>query len=102
MPAAVTDDPLGIACVFSDGSTARFDLDDLACPELARDLLVGLVELIHPHGTVDAAGSVNHYVQSIRGIVRQLAAGGFTGGAAGLRRAQLAEYWASPMTTAAR
>jgi hypothetical protein len=55
MPATVIDDPLGIECVFSDGSAARFDLDSLPCPELARDLLVGLVELIHPHGTVDAA-----------------------------------------------
>jgi hypothetical protein len=60
---------------------------------LARDLLVGLVELIHPHGTVDAAGSVNHYAQSIRDMTRTLAAWGFTGGAANLRRTQMAEYW---------
>ncbi|MGH3754230.1 MAG: hypothetical protein ACRDRP_16355 [Pseudonocardiaceae bacterium] len=93
MPATVTDEPLGIACVFSDGSTARFDLEGLPCPELARDLLVGLVELIHPHGTVDAAGSVNHYVQSIRDITRKLATGGVADGVAGLRRPQVAEYW---------
>jgi hypothetical protein len=93
MPATLTDDPLGIACVFSDGSTAEFSLDGLPCPELARDLLVGLVELIHPHGTVDAAGSVNHYVQSIRDMTRTLAAREFTGGAADLRRPQLLEYW---------
>jgi hypothetical protein len=42
MPATVTENPLGIECVFSDGSTARFDLDGLPCPELARDLVVGL------------------------------------------------------------
>jgi hypothetical protein len=93
MPATVIDDPLGIACVFSDGSVARFDLDGLPCPELARDLLVGLVELIHPHGTVDAAGSVNHYTQSIRHMTRTLATRGFTGGVADLRRPQLVEYW---------
>ncbi len=93
MPATLTEDRLGIVCVFSDGSTTRFDLDGLACPELTRDLLAGLVELIHPHGTVDAAGSVNHYVQSIRDMARKLAAGGFAAGAPGLRRGQLAEYW---------
>ncbi len=93
MPATMADDPLGIACVFSDGSTARFDLDGLPCPQLARDLLAGLVELIHPHGTVDAAGSVNHYAQSIRDMTRKLSRQGFTGGAADLPRAQLARYW---------
>ena len=56
MPATLTGDLLGIECVFSDGSAARFELDGLPCPELARDLLTGLAELIHPHGTVDSAG----------------------------------------------
>lgn len=93
MPATLTEDPLGIACVFSDGSAAEFTLDGLPCPQLAHDLLVGLVELIHPHGTVDAAGSVNHYAQSIRDMTRKLAGLGFTGGAADLRRGQLAQYW---------
>src|SRR5437016_5373759 len=93
MPATIVEDPLGIGCVFSDGSTAQFRLDSLPCPQLAADLLAGLVELIHPHGTVNAAGSVNHYVQSIRDITRKLAGLGFTGGAADLRRAQLAQYW---------
>lgn len=93
MPAEVTDDPLGLACVFSDGTAARFDLDGLPCPALARDLLTGLAELIHPHGTVDAAGSVRHYMQSIRHLTRALAPEGFTGGAADLRRAQVARYW---------
>ena len=93
MPATMVTDPLGIACVFSDGSTALFDLVGLLCPELVADLLAGLVELIHPHGTVDAAGSVNHYVQSIRDMARKLAGLGFTGGVADLRRPLLAQYW---------
>ena len=47
-----------------------------------RDLLVGLVELIHPHGTVNAAGSVQHYVQILRSPRSlHLDARGFTGGA---------------------
>lgn len=93
MPAALIEAPLGIDCVFSDGATAQFDLDGLPNPGLARDLLVGLVELIHPHGMVDAAGSVGHYAQSVRDMTRKLAATGFTGTAADLRRARLAEYW---------
>ena len=91
MPASLTDGRLGIACVFSDGSAAEFDLDGLPNPGLARDLLVGLVELIHPHGTVDAAGSVGHYAQSIRDMTRKLATRGFTGRVADLRRPQMAE-----------
>ena len=93
MPATMVTDPVGIACVFSDASTARFALDGLPCPDLVGDLLVGLVELIHPHGAVDAAGSVNHYVQSIRDMARKLAGRGFTGRVADLRRPLLAQYW---------
>lgn len=93
MPATVTEDPLGIACVFSDGSRAEFCLDGLPCPDLVRDLLLGLVELIHPHGSVDAAGSVNHFVLAIRNMARTLADRRFVGGARQLRRAHVAEYW---------
>jgi hypothetical protein len=99
MPAEITKDPLGIACVFSDGTSARFDLGGLPCPELARDLLAGLAELVHPHGTVDSAGSVGQYAQSVRHMTRHLAAGGFTGGGADLRRAQLAQYWVAASGT---
>ena len=95
MPATVTADPLAIYCVFSDGSTARFQLDELPCRQLVRDLLTGLVELIHPHGTVNAAGSVLHYEQSIRHLARHLDARGFTGGAQDLTRPMMAEYWMS-------
>ena len=93
MPATIIEGPLRIDCVFSDGATARFCVDGLPNPVLAADLLLGLVELIHPHGTVDAAGSVGHYVASIRDMTRKLAAAGFTGGAADLRGARLVEYW---------
>lgn len=93
MPAMLTDEPLGIACVFSNGSRAEFSLDGLPNPRLARDLACGLAELVHPHGTVDAAGSVMHYVSSARHMVRTLASRGFTGGAGQLSRGLLAEYW---------
>ncbi|MFD3731494.1 hypothetical protein [Streptomyces sp. NPDC058632] len=84
--------PLGITCVFSDGSRAVFSLDGLPNPLLARQLATGLVDVIHPHGTADSAGTVNHYVQAIRGMVRALAAQGFAGGLDQLRRGRLAEY----------
>jgi hypothetical protein len=93
MPTMLTEDPLGLACVFSDGSRAQFPLAHLPCPDLARDLGLGLVELIHPHGTVDAAGTVRQYVQAMENMVRTLGGRGFGGGAADLRRPQLAEYW---------
>jgi hypothetical protein len=93
MPAAVQKDPLGIWCMFSDGSTARFDLDGLPCPGLAADLLAGLAELVHPHGSIDAAATVYGYVLAIRDMARRLSAAGFTGSVADLRRPHLIEYW---------
>jgi hypothetical protein len=93
MPATVQDDPPGIWCMFSDGSTARFDLGGLPCPGLAADLLTGLADLVHPHGSIDAAGSVNHYVLAFREMARRLSAAGFTGRAGDLRRPHLIEYW---------
>lgn len=93
MATRVTDDPLGIACVFSDGVRAQFDLEGLANPQLARDLGAGLVELIHPHGSVDASRSVAAYVLALRRMVARLGEQGFAGGAEQLRRGQLAQFW---------
>jgi hypothetical protein len=93
MPASVRDNPPGIWCVFSDGSTAQFDLGGLPCPRLVLDLLAGLAELIHPHGSIDAAGTATQYVQAFRQMARRLSAAGFTGRAADLRRPHLTEYW---------
>jgi hypothetical protein len=92
MPAVVTSVPLGISCVFSDGSRAAFTLSDPPCPRLARDLLDGLAGLIHPHGTVDAAGTAGAYVLGLKLMTRALAGRGFTGGAGQLTRAMTAEY----------
>ena len=93
MPASVRDDPPGVWCMFSDGSTAQFDLGGLPCPMLVLDLLAGLAELVHPHGSIDAAGTVTQYVQAFRQMARRLSASGFTGRAADLRRPHLIEYW---------
>ena len=93
MPATVETDPPGIWCMFSDGSTVRFSLDGLPCPGLAGDLLTGLAGLIHPHGRVDAAGTAGVYVRAFREMTRTLAAAGFTGRAADLRRPHLTAFW---------
>jgi hypothetical protein len=93
MPTMLVEEPLGIRCVFSDGSRAEFSLDGLPNLRLARDLAAGLVELVHPHGSVDTAGSVDHYVRSLRMMVRALAGHGFGGGAGDLRRGRLAQFW---------
>jgi hypothetical protein len=93
MPTMVVDTPLGLRCVFSDGSRAEFDLTGSPNPRLVRDLAIGLVELIHPHGSADTAGTVDHYVRGLHRMVRALADEGFTGGIADLRRGQLAQFW---------
>jgi hypothetical protein len=105
MPATVQGNPPGIWCMFSDGSTAEYDLGGLPCPGLVMDLLAGLADLIHPHGALDAAGSVTQYVQSFRQIVHRLSEAGFTGRAADLRRTHLTEYWmgtSGPMESCTR
>ena len=100
MPAEVLDEPLGISCVFSDGRRATVTPAGLASEQLARDLLTGLAELVHPHGTVDSEGSIRHYVSALRVMDAALAERGFTGRAADLSRAQVAEFWMG--TTGAR
>jgi hypothetical protein len=93
MPARVLDDPLGIACVFSDGRRASHTLGEVANPRLAADLLRGLAELVHPHGAVDADGTLSGYLIAAKHMVRALAGRGFTGGAGELTRGVLVEYW---------
>jgi hypothetical protein len=100
MPAIVQNDPLGIRCVFSDGSTARFSVDGLNCPGLAADLLAGLAEVVHPHGPVDKEDSVYGYVLACREMTRWFSAAGFSGRAADLRKPHVTGYWMS--TTASR
>jgi hypothetical protein len=95
MPATVVDDPLGISCVFSDGDRYVVNMAPAACGELAAELLHGLAGLIHPHGRIDGRGSVTKHVTSVKAFVLWLRDRGFVGGASGLSRAMLAEYWLS-------
>ena len=93
MPAVIVEEPLGVRCLFSDGSSAGFPLDQLPNPRLARDLAADLAELVHPHGSVDTAGSAGYYARSLRTMVRALAEQDFDGGADDLRRGQAARFW---------
>lgn len=93
MPATLSEAPLAISCLFSDGSRAEVRLGIADGAALGRDLLVGLGGLVHPHGTVDAAGTVEEYVLGARDMVRTLAGRGFSGGAGDLTAGKLTEYW---------
>ncbi|MBF6302932.1 hypothetical protein IU459_36270 [Nocardia amamiensis] len=93
MPAEVVDDPLGIACEMPSGKTGTVVFGAGPCPRLARDLLTGLADLVHPHGPLTAWSSVVKCVIGIRRITAALEPGGFDGGAADLSRARLVEFW---------
>ncbi|WP_410585408.1 hypothetical protein [Amycolatopsis sp. lyj-108] len=94
MPATLIDDPLGITFV----STARrtdenIRLGKVSNPVLASEMLIGLVDLVHPHGRIDEIKTFKQYVTSIRRFVAELTDRGHVGGAANLTRPQLAQYW---------
>jgi hypothetical protein len=93
MPAELIEDPLGIGCVFSSGTRITVRLSHSCNPQMERDLLAGLAGLVHPHGDVDAENTVRGYTRSIQRIAKALTEAGHAGGASGLSRARLAEYW---------
>ena len=93
MPAELIEDPLGIGCVFGNGKRRFIRLSQAHNPQLERDLLAGLVELVHPHGDVDAENTVRCYTRSIQRMAKALVEAGHAGGAPKLSRARLAEYW---------
>lgn len=94
MPATVTHDDLPtISAVFTDGSSITVSIRGSKNPLLARELLLGLADLVKPHGDLDSAGSVQGYTTAIRHMCDKLADAGFTGTAAGLTRGRLAEHW---------
>ncbi|MBP5898058.1 hypothetical protein [Streptomyces scabiei] len=96
MPATVTLDLLGLHCIFSDGSEYRRALRvrrPVEVPGLARTLLEGATDLVHPHGQVDSRGGIDLYFTALRGFTDWLAEFGFTGEASDLTRPLLARYW---------
>src|SRR5260370_5934275 len=86
-------DRLGIGCEFGDGRSGRWLFDGAGDPALVADLLAGLAEKVHPHGKVNAPGTVESYLIGLRDIAVLMAARGVRGGAGALTRAGLAAYW---------
>lgn len=95
MPAAVSDDPLTLQFEFPNGTSWAASLADLPNLELARDLAQGLVQLVHPHGTVASKPTAVSYVVSVRKLVSALSIAGFLGGAADLTRTVMIPFWLS-------
>ncbi|WP_406511083.1 hypothetical protein OG851_00360 [Streptomyces sp. NBC_00161] len=98
MPATVTTEPLGLHCIFSDGSEVHRPIGArkaIRNPLLVRTLLEGATDLVHPHGRVNSADSVSMHFTAIRRLDTWLADAGFTGSASALTRSALAQYWMS-------
>ncbi|MFD9281077.1 hypothetical protein ACFWD7_27910 [Streptomyces mirabilis] len=90
MPGSVIDEPLGVSCVFMDGRRAEFFLNEDRLPQLARQLMRALADLVKPHGDLDSPDSVRGYLVSIRFFLRDLDKHGFAGTAEDLSRPVLA------------
>lgn len=93
MPAELLGNPVGMSCAFSDGRRSRHVVVTPDPLPLVRDLLTGLAGLVHPHGPVDAPGTVTDYLAGVRDLAGFLRARGARGGAGALTRVLLAEYW---------
>ncbi|MFJ9840950.1 hypothetical protein ACIRYZ_10845 [Kitasatospora sp. NPDC101155] len=93
MPATLSDDGLSLTCVFSDRTRTHQVLDPSGNPELARQLLVGLAELVHPNGRLNSARTIGSYMTALRSLLTSLQRLGFQGRAEDLTRARLAEVW---------
>ncbi|MBF6216358.1 hypothetical protein IU469_30890 [Nocardia puris] len=94
MPATLIEQPLGIEFVSTARRTrATVHIGPTCNPELARELVIGLIGLVHPHGLIDEIKTFPQYVTAIRRFTAELAERGHVGGAGRLSRARLAEYW---------
>ncbi|MEU7688740.1 hypothetical protein AB0B67_46315, partial [Streptomyces spectabilis] len=93
MTAAVLHDPVSLAYTSSDGVRRHGMMPAAACPALTRDLLAGLVDLIHPHGRLTMRSAIDKYLISARRLVLFMDGRDFTGGAGDLTRTDLVEFW---------
>ena len=84
MPAELLTDPPGIACEFGDGRRKRWVSGGAGDPALVADLLTGLAQKVHPHGTVNAPDTVDAYLIGLRDIAAFMAAADPAGGAGGV------------------
>lgn len=95
MPAHLTDSPLRLTFVFSSGRSHVSRLDRYPNQPLVRQLALGLENLTHPHGDVDAKGTAKDYTRCIGHIVRWLDLAGFSGTAADVTAAHMVGFWRS-------
>ncbi|GGN36059.1 hypothetical protein GCM10012285_09520 [Streptomyces kronopolitis] len=95
MTATVLHDPIGIAYTTVDGVGRQGQMPASDCPDLAQDLMAGLVNLIHPHGRLTTRSAIDKHLISARRLVLFLHTRGFTGGAGDLSRTDMIEFWMS-------
>ena len=93
MPARVIEDPLAVEFTFSDASRFTLPLSHLPCPELVTEMAAALAAQAHPNGGIDSPSTARHYRTALGQLARFLDRAGFSGGAAGLTRARLVEFW---------
>jgi hypothetical protein len=75
------------------GTSAVLKVDDSLNPLLTRELLNGLVHIMHPHGKGDSQRTAEKHKATIEWFVAALSERGHTGGVGELTRAGLAELW---------
>ena len=93
MPATVSTDPLAVVFEFPNGTSWTAHFAGLPNPQLATDLATGLVQLVHPHGTIAAKATARGYAVSLRKLVTALTSDGFVGGAGDLTKAAMLRFW---------
>ncbi|MFD9690191.1 hypothetical protein ACFWXO_31035 [Kitasatospora sp. NPDC059088] len=89
----VEHDPLRIEFTFPDGDSWTANLAGSANPRLTEDLAHGLVQMVHPLGSISRRRSAEQYSSSIRRMVAELSAEGFRGGVGDLTKARMLRYW---------
>jgi len=92
MPAEISQ-PLSVVFTLPGDVIACRRLHDLPNQSLAAGLARALVAATHPHGPIRTKSVAMQYVQTMRRMVRDLHAVGFTGGITDLTTAGLVRYW---------
>lgn len=93
MVTRVESDPLRIEFAFPDGAQWTGDLSRTENSVLSRELAEGMVQLVHPHGSVKRRHTAEQYCVTIRRFVSALDEAGFTGGLSNLRKSHVLSYW---------
>ncbi|MFH8753946.1 hypothetical protein ACH4GK_42545 [Streptomyces rimosus] len=93
MTAIVLHDPIGLAYISGDEVHRRGLMPTGCCPELARDLMAGVANLVHPHGRLTARAGIDQHLIGARRLLMFMQDRGFTGGAKVLSRTDLIEFW---------